>query len=154
MPYHLDVFLRTDARASSAVRNRLAVTSPVSQMRNAFLWRRTQCAQACTRYSYAKAFAAGRTLMTLMRLFWRFSHPRPVAMHFSLRRSVTAVPGVIASADALGPARSRLIAPDSLSSMNIRYRGHVRVTPQPTWSTRAYASSSRSFTSLWFHHIP
>lgn len=45
-------------------------------------------------------------------------------MHFSPQRSVTAVPGVIA-VDALGPVRSRLIAPDSLSSMNIRYRGYV-----------------------------
>lgn len=50
-------------------------------------------------------------------------------MHFSPQRSVTAVPGVIA-VDALGPARSRLIAPDSLSSMNIRYRGYVQVTPR------------------------
>lgn len=70
-------------------------------------------------------------------------------MRFSPRRNVTAVPRVIAT-DALGSARSRLIAPDSLSSMNIRYRGHVRVTPQPTWLTCAHASFSRSLISLRF----
>lgn len=68
------------SRVSSAVRNRLAVTNPsfADAERVPLTTHAAQCAQACTRYSYAKAFAAGRMLMTLMRLFWRLlAQPSP-----------------------------------------------------------------------------
>lgn len=78
VPYHSNVFHRTDAlpaRDTAAPRLQFVTQARYepgfADAERVPLTTRgaAQCAQACTRYSYAKAFAAGRTLMTLMRLF-------------------------------------------------------------------------------------
>lgn len=61
-PYRCALLVQNTSRVSSAVRNRLAVTNPsfADAERVPLTTHAAQCAQACTRYSYAKAFAAGR----------------------------------------------------------------------------------------------
>lgn len=103
VPYGCLSSYRCDLRNVAAPRLQFVTDSPwnrVSRTRNGvFLWRRgVQCAEACTgctRYSSTEAFAAGRTLMTLMRLFWRLAIQASSSLCTSLHgtHSVTAVPG-------------------------------------------------------------
>lgn len=121
---------------------------------DAFLWlwrasRRVVCT-VCRHATaaillYARAFAAGRTLMTLMRLFWRLPAcpAGPIAMHFSHRcaYSATTALGVIAA------VRPRSLSPNCAGFLVKHEHPISRSCPNnvsTTWPTRAPMTASVS----------